>query len=170
MKNKNLIISTLIPIVILASWSLYLSLVRAQGEVIELSIKARDPRDLLAGQYLTYAVDYGNVNCLQKYTDICICFNNNRPAKSSWSGNCNNLPHNGQCSKYLKASCRWSTPETGIEKYYIPEEYSPYLKRVPDKSSIVVRLDGYGNGIVTDFLIDQKPLAEYIKTTHLQQP
>ena len=173
-KSKILqVLAAFLPVCVLLIWVAYLTFIVKGHDSIMLSVKAYDPRDLLSGHYLQYAIEYGPaMPCARdgnfgesRFTD-CVCFDQSpdgSPATTSWSGDCNARPPYG-CPLWVTGTCENGRYEVGIERFYIPEEFSKPLRRVPDNSTIQVHLNGKGNGIVTDFFVAGQPLKVYVES------
>jgi uncharacterized membrane-anchored protein len=163
MTQTNVIVRVFLPFAALGCWAAYLWLTSAYGVAVELPVAGFDPRDLLAGHYLTYAVDYGRSVCSNRAdNDRCVCFSASKPASVVWDGECSAMPQD-RCTVYLRGRCSWRGFEAGIERYYIPESFSASLSRVPQKSTIEVRINGFGQGVVTKFFVDGVPLLDYAR-------
>ena len=64
-KKKLRLLAISIPIVAIAAWIASYAFVAHSGETVRLRIQGYDPRDLLAGHYLRYTVNFGNpVECI----------------------------------------------------------------------------------------------------------
>ena len=189
MRKKIAYFAFLLPFVALAFWVYGLSHTASFGESVVLKVAAYDPRDLLSGHYLQYSLDFSPDSSAATDTssaagdssgrtanfrpcsiessssERCVCLKPGaalEPAQVLWMGACaEELLEN--CKHYLRGSCENSRFETGLERYYFPDEYSTLLRHAPAGSKILVRLDGTGSGVVTDFFVKDQPLLKYLK-------
>lgn len=153
------------PVVVLAGWTAQHLYTAASGAPIRLRVRAYDPRDMLAGHYLQYQIDYSSDPCqtIKDAEEGCVCFQRSSQKKEAvveWSGACEARP--ASCDLWLKGRCRGRF-ETGLERYYLSEAAARRLPRVPQNSSIAVHLDGSGGGVVTEFFAEGVPLGDYLR-------
>jgi len=166
MKRWHWVFALALPCVVLGAWLARLEWGSRVGEEVTLKVVAYDPRDLLSGHYLQYAVQYGLDPCLGQPQGVseetCICLESSAAgtAVGRWTGVCTARP--ASCSQYLKGHCEYSRFQAGIERYYIPEDYSQILTRFPPNATIRVRLSGDGAAQITAFLVDGAPLAQFV--------
>lgn len=69
-KVKNLVL-TMMPAVLLAVWAGYLLWQISAGMPVKIKLRGYDPRDLLAGQYISYVLDWEATDCAQFAQGIC---------------------------------------------------------------------------------------------------
>ena len=69
-KVKNLVL-TMMPAVLLAVWAGYLLWQISAGMPVKIKLRGYDPRDLLAGQYISYVLDWDATDCAQFAQGIC---------------------------------------------------------------------------------------------------
>jgi len=70
--KKNILVSILLlPIICLACWFLFLTCSQIGTKEVRLYITGYDPRDLLAGRYLAYQIDWEKTDCTQFENNIC---------------------------------------------------------------------------------------------------
>lgn len=162
--KKGLLFSVALPVMVMATWVAQLTWKSTVGTRVQLSVQGYDPRDLLAGHYLMYRVDYGDLGVCLDYantaSDQCVCLNQPEPSsphRADWFGAC---PDKGNCPLFLRGACENGRFLAGIERFYIPEGYQVELAVVPENASIVVNVTGSGDAQVLDFLIDNVPLSE----------
>lgn len=159
-KRILLLLALLIPIVALMSSAWLKSVQRSNGEEVILPIEGFDPRDLLAGHYLIYRVDYGlATRCTEHESEAAVCL---RPEQKMYAIDA--LP--ASCELFIRGYCDSSADfSAGIERFYIPEEYAEALeKQVRDKQGeIVLSVDSKGNAAIRDLLIDGKPWKESVQ-------
>jgi len=167
MNSRKLLLALLLPALVLALWLAKLETRRVQGREVVLEVQAYDPRDLLSGHYLQYAVNYGTTPCQLNFDRgqavVCVCLDPraaDQPASALWSGACSARPDD--CELYLQGTCEYSRFVTGIERFYIPEAYAAKLVQFPPNATIKVRVAGDGSALVKEFLVDGAPLSDYV--------
>ena len=150
--KKMLVIALAIPIMALATLTAYKKYVLSFGTEVVLPIIGYDPRDLLAGHYLIYRIDYGVENICaanlgQQTGYVCL-----EPKMFSFS-------EPDSCKKLIAGECINGRFEAGIEKYYVPQEKAKDLEaQVQSKTaSIVLSLTRGGQAQVKDLLVDGQP-------------
>lgn len=145
-----------------------------EGTLVEFEVGGYDPRDLLAGHYVIYRVNYGNEPICGVGADEskfaysqnrCICLKVDpldRLAVVSSVEPCDrsNKP---SCPLWIKGTCDYSGRfEAGIERFYIPEAYSQFLLTVPAETRVVVNVTSKGRALVKDLKIAGEDLETYI--------
>jgi uncharacterized membrane-anchored protein len=157
-RAQQLALAIALPLVLLAAnatWHLYQ---RSQGVEARLPIRGFDPRDLLAGHYLTYKVDYKlgdfcNITQITQRQEHTICL---APLQSVADSSCT-LPLSGVCSA--------TGFNTGLERFYIPEQYAQTLDQaIRDQKGEIVIMVKNGKGTVKDLMIENKNWLEFVNT------
>jgi len=174
MKNKILPIALIIPILALVGWVASLSSAKSSGELIRLAVVGYDPRDLLAGHYLNFQVSIAPVEPCGTTPQInpletCVCFSkkastgNSIPeiAESYWGGDCASRP--ADCQIFMRGSCSGSRFESGLNRFYFPEQFAGVLKVVPPQSSVTVSMDRKGAAQLHEFYVAHKTLDQYAR-------
>ena len=70
--RKNVLMAVLgAPIVFLLLWVVFLALSQIGAKEVKVVITGYDPRDLLAGRYLAYQIDWDKTDCAQFKDGIC---------------------------------------------------------------------------------------------------
>ncbi len=154
------------PLVLFLGWMAYHAAVASWGQEVELAVVGYDPRDLLSGHYVQYRVDYGIEPCGGGEGDVaeprCLCFERlGSFPPVSWYGHCGDKP--ATCRNMLRGQCVGGRLEAGIERYYFPEEHRDLLARLPEGSSIKVRLDGSGGGQVVGLYVDGVAVERWVE-------
>lgn len=163
MSRIKVILASLIPVVGLFIWCARIYLTTATGTVVEFNVRGYDPRDLLAGHYIRYTVDYGDYPVCQDVQDDpahCICLETmpeSGIAVASWSGACRQNP---DCDLVLAGRCQHSRFLADIERFYIPEQYAQVLMVAPPDSTIRVVI-GNRKGYVVDYLVNGEGVQDY---------
>jgi uncharacterized membrane-anchored protein len=163
--SARVLFSILVPIVALGWWNVQIGSVLSQGFQVELQVEGYDPRDLLAGHYIQYRINYGEplICGPEDYDEKCVCL---KPTASIVSAadrvvTCDEAG-NAACPVFIRGTCNGTGRfEAGIERFYFSEQYSDKLMTVPPNSRIKVRLSHNGEAVVEDFLADGKPIAVY---------
>jgi uncharacterized membrane-anchored protein len=136
---RGVIFAIIIPILSLASLTIYKRHILTTGEEVTLKITGYDPRDLLSGHYLTYRVEYGVDNiCPRTYSNrsgfVCL---SSKKFSYRWPENCK-LMIQGKCDGRLFRA--------GIERFYISEDQAKKLDRIVRDSKASIRLSVPANG------------------------
>lgn len=170
--NKSTLFAVALPLAVLLAWETRLEWLIRSGTEVRLAVNGFDPRDLLAGHYLTYAVDFGPENlCPQSFSgtdegqETCVCLSENATTgvyQATWSGACDESP--AQCGPFVKGTCLYGMFASDINRFYFPESFQSSLAIVPEKSTIRVVLTSEGRGIVTGFAVDGVDVLEYAKS------
>jgi uncharacterized membrane-anchored protein len=147
-KKNILIVFLILPIVVLLCMTGYRQNNLSAGRDFTLPIIGFDPRDLLAGHYLTYTIDYGIEACHKNEStkSVYICMEPrakmiNKPADCKW---------------FVHGECNWGRFTANLERFYIPEDMGkPLEEKIRNKKgSIVITVTPSGNSMVKDLLID----------------
>lgn len=156
------LISVIIPILGLAGLALQKAIIVEGGVPVKFPISGYDPRDLLAGHYVTYQVEYGmddlcHLNEHQESQALnagsvptCLCFTDiSTVPPLGYSESCDNVQH---CDLYLKGECNYHQFTAGIERFYVNELKAADIDTTvrQGKSRIVVKIDSLGSAIVSD--------------------
>lgn len=159
---KLKVIAIVLPVLVISAW-IGSYVYRANiGAEIELPVYGYDPRDLLAGHYLQYRVEYGGQLECQGHTERCVCLHKvGAHFAAQASLDCNAAFDS--CEHVLRGKCVGSQFIAGIERYYFPEQFTKELRTVPDDATIKLRLSKDGKGVVTGFYITGKPLTDWLK-------
>lgn len=167
-QSKKLVAALLLPIATLMLLAVYKGIKVSIGKTVVIPISGYDPRDVLAGHYLTYQVDY---NCPGLCSDegspnaeyICVRQLQGNQVESQVVSSPDEAIEEG-CDAVIRGSCgKWGRFEAGIERFYIPEKKSELLDSIARerKGKIVVRVDGRGNATIRDLLINDRSWKEY---------
>lgn len=154
MSGKHRFVGALMfPILCLAVFVLWNVWIETQGQKLTLPIRGFDPRDLLAGHYLAYRIEYGfeslctdPKNQHEKKTYVCFA-----PKKILGA-----RPQSSVCRKYLKGVCKNGRFQTGLDRFYIPQKYARKVEQavINKRGEVILSLDGIGGAAITDLLID----------------
>jgi uncharacterized membrane-anchored protein len=159
-----------IPLLALLGWCLALGIGLSQGTEVRLRIEGYDPRDLLSGRYIRYALSEGNsggrchLGAPPPNDTYCGCLTPELDSPYftlAWIGVCDKKP--ADCTLFLKGSCRTGRFTAGIEEYYIPEELAPALQTIPPNSSIVLAVSRSGRSQAVQMLVEDVPVEEYAR-------
>lgn len=153
MKRLLVIVSLALPIAVLLSLTAYKARIYHQGTEIVLPISGYDPRDLLAGHYITYRVDYGIEGLCSNHAhgrgQVCISGSGNRFVADDDGGS------GYDCARFIKGECRYGRFNAGIERYYIPESKAADLDARVRKGGAKIRLavSPSGHAVVKDLIL-----------------
>ena len=166
--NKAALLAVAFPLAVMGAWLARLDWHERSGTPVQLAVTGFDPRDLLAGHYLTYTVGYGALSICPSEeiapTETCVCLAENsetRIHEATWAGGCNERP--STCGPFIKGTCRYGRFSANIERFYFPEAFQSTLAVIPEKSTITVILRPTGEGLVTGFAVDGVQLLDYAK-------
>lgn len=140
----------LLPLMYLAFWVLYQQRILITGSSFEFPIEAYDPRDLLAGHYLQYTVDYGvDEQCAIQDASAYLCL---KPKKYVLKGS--NLK---QCKLFIKGTCHNGRFSSSIDRFYIPANKGLALQKslISNKATIQVKVSLKGQARVESMKIFQ---------------
>jgi uncharacterized membrane-anchored protein len=167
--NKLAVFAVALPMAVMGGWLARLVWLDHSGTEVRLPVTGFDPRDLLAGHYLTYTVDYGSAGVCPQAVDnevfeTCICLAADTATKThaaTWSGACDSRPT--ACSLFIKGDCEYGRFTANIERFYFPETFQTALAVVPEKSVISVKVTPTGDGLVTGFAVDGVNVLDYVQ-------
>lgn len=155
-----LIAAVLLPIIVLGSVAFQKARISAEGIELRFPIDGYDPRDIIAGHYLVYSVDYGTNACQgpnrikpvnrSQGDAVCLCLTDTLAVPPvSHPIDCEDID-TADCRAVLKGRCERGRFTAGLERYYINEEKAAELDRIvrQGKSRIVVKVDRKGEAIV----------------------
>jgi uncharacterized membrane-anchored protein len=176
--RKNLAVLALVLMVLSPSLLMVKAMYdRANGTIWQVNITGFDPRDLLRGHYLNFRYDWSMLDAAPADhctagQPCCLCLT--RMSDNNYS---DPLARYMACEP--KDAVRASTPSCdsriiggnphGAQIYYVPEKHALRLERLlrggnhDFKMEIAVPRSG-GPAIIRDLYIDQKPLAEFLKS------
>ena len=173
MRDLRLAAALLIPILAIGAWITRLNEVVQNGKLIHVAIRGYDPRDLLAGHYMQYQLDLGEIQpCTEARDELaCVCFTESRDSTQLstplWGGKCSHLP--ADCPVSLSGHCQgFGRFVSGIERFYVPESLAPDVQILPTGASVMARIDR-NQRVVVDLLIDGMPLDIYVEASRKAQ-
>jgi uncharacterized membrane-anchored protein len=174
---NKILISLLVPILALAGWTVMLQSHAVSGKAVRIRIKGYDPRDLLSGHYIRFALDTGELDpCKDRAVnpeglDACVClqpdFDHIHHLIVS-SHACFDV--STYCGIYLRGQCSQGRFTAGVERYSIPEQFAPVLQTIPENSSAEIAIDSSGNGQVLKVLVENEPIEEFAAKLQYQKP
>ncbi|HYX38825.1 MAG TPA: GDYXXLXY domain-containing protein [Oligoflexus sp.] len=173
--SVKLWVALLLPIVVLGLWTLRLRNQGRSGVDVELPVEGFDPLDHISGHYVTYRLAMGRHDpcrptsgpLVDREAVQCLCLDESPSHQPSWGGACEQKP--SSCDLFLKGTCPWSGFTAGVERFYIPETDSAWLKVVPPKSSIIITLNGSGGGLVKAFRPEGQDYKVWIERKKAEQ-
>lgn len=148
--KRRLLFALAAPIVILVGLGLSRQYLRTFGSEVTLPIVGYDPRDLISGHYIVFSVDYGTT---------ALCTNTNLPSSEGFVCLDNRefsyeVPTS--CKQFIRGLCEQGRFNTGLEKYFIPEDKAQSLDQIvrQKRASIVVSVSSTGRAQTKKLLID----------------
>ena len=154
-KNKIILaVSLLVPILALLFTTLNNQYILSTGKEMIFPIAAYDPRDLLAGHYLTYTIDYG-------VRDVCPIMDSKEFMPDAYiclDTHAFSYDHQSNCNVYIKGKCAGNRFTAGVESFYTSERDAAELTQLltANKASIALSILSNGNARVKYLLIDGK--------------
>lgn len=140
--SKFAFLCLIVPSLILLTLTFYKSHLLSSGREIELPISGYDPRDLLAGHYLIYQVDYGVETS---------CYQDNKGKDEAYVCLDNKTFHKGEvpsdCQLFIRGTCEYSRFKAGIERFYIPQDKASELEKIVLKNKSKIKLSVLPNGV-----------------------
>ncbi|MCB1172100.1 MAG: GDYXXLXY domain-containing protein [Leptospiraceae bacterium] len=142
-----LLFALALPILVLGFQATRLAVVRGTALRVQLPIEGYDPRDLLAGHFITYQLKLADRSqCQDRRKSACLCFDeiSERPRYSRLRG-CHD--HDLQyCAAYIKGSCQSGRFRAGVEKFFIPESEAAELDQRVRRDGAWIELAVETNG------------------------
>ena len=163
--NRWAVVALFMPIFILASLVFWHQTRLMQGKTVTLAITGMDPRDILAGNYLSYGVVFPNVTpcpSSNSATDnAVICLD---PPNFEYGIR----PSLARCDLFIRGKCNAGQFQTDLNRFYIPAEYGIELEHSiqTGDGSIKVVVSTDGHAVVDDLLMNGKPWKQYIEEQH----
>lgn len=71
LKNLRNYVAVFVPVILFVAFCGYFFIQIALGTEVKVRIQGFDPRDLLAGHYIRYSIDWENTDCAQFPNKIC---------------------------------------------------------------------------------------------------
>jgi hypothetical protein len=139
---------------------------------IRVEIEGYDPRDLLAGLFITFALAGTGQHCPEtEATEWCVCYLQ-QPTRNVYipfeGANCGQRP--AYCDIFLRGTCKYSRFTAGAERYSIPEQLAPALLRVPPNSSVTLSVDNEGNALVEQMFVEDETVETYAERVLRETP
>ena len=133
------------------------------SQELVLPIEGVDPRDLLSGRFLVYKIRY-DLKCpavkSYPYTKTAYaCFDSEKNRYVTLSA-----PPGG-CTLFIKGRCKSQSFETGVYRYYIPDQQAPRWEGLfgqARQKSAVLSVTKKGHIFTKDILIDGRSLKSFI--------
>lgn len=148
-KRAALLAAILIPLAGLAHLVYSYQTTLARGTTVTFPIRGYDPRDILAGHYLTYQIDYGvQPPSCEKEKPICFCIEDrsSTPPRGHFE-DC----ASSSCKTAIRGICRYSAFTAGIERWYLTEAKAVEIRAAPG-DKVVVAVGPDGQALVKDFI------------------
>ena len=160
------IVAILIPFAALGAWLYQMEKIVITGTELEFPVTGYDPRDLLAGHYLTYRINYGETKICEgdAGTVKCVCLSALSPSGYSSATSVNNCEAvgAGDCTLFIRGTCgSFDRFEAGIERINFPENLANRLFAIPEGATVKVRVDENGNAVATNMFINGMSLGEF---------
>lgn len=158
LNHKKTVFAFVLPLVFLIGMSGMNEYYLRTSKTVMFPVEGYDPRDLIAGYYLRYKVNYG-LKCPdsknKKDSDLIayICVQPERKITLF------RPPEN--CSFFIKGRCgsKGKFHSSSVDRYYIPENKAKTLEKLfmsAKEKQVVLSVTKKGRALVKDILIDGK--------------
>jgi uncharacterized membrane-anchored protein len=173
MNKKILIFALAFPLAVFIAITIYKQAKITMGQEIILPISGFDPRNILAGHYLIFRIDYGlgdDTACSDWENDskAYVCMNKDVDKPDEYHSSLTTYTTEAdiladRCTAIIKGKCEKGRFTANIEKFYIPEENARSLDRAVRnrQGKIVLSVTKGGSVAVKDLLIDGKSWRKY---------
>lgn len=150
-----------LPLIALAVWVGFLAHARTSGQMVALPITGYDPRDLLAGQYLSVRIDYGQeIKCAEnkrRYSRTAyLCLDTFQVTEEK-------IPSG--CSVFIRGTCSGKRFYDNVRRFYVSEQSAPVLeqalRRSELKPQILLSVDKDGTPYPVDLILEGMPWREW---------
>ena len=171
--NKTKIL-LFIPVFILLGWTLSVQAMISGGTKLDLPVRGYDPRDILAGHYLSVEVDYDAFpsDCKKNEKEKGIQrVKGQEPWQKRAAFFCADtgrvlLGDVSDCKTFIKGYCRYNRFHDDISRFYIPEKMSRTLeKAVRDKQNnpmLRLSVTPDGRAFPTELILQNMPFKEWM--------
>ncbi|MGN0903991.1 MAG: GDYXXLXY domain-containing protein [Alphaproteobacteria bacterium] len=158
---KKTIALLVLPLIVLAVWVGVLAHGRMSGQMVALSITGYDPRDLLAGQYLSIRIDYGQeIECAEnkrRYSrPAYLCLDTLQVTEERTPSD---------CSVFIRGTCSGKRFYDNVRRFYVSEQSAPVLEKALRRSElkpqILLSIDADGTPYPVDLILDGMPWREW---------
>jgi len=150
--SKYFLAALLFPIVLLGALVVFKAYKLEAGKKFTVPIEAYDPRDLLSGHFLRFRISFEDKDpCYSPNAsnslDHYYCLSTGKFITS------NDIPG---CEAWLSGTCDGSRFETGLDRFYVPENEAKFLEGMlrGKKASLVLSVDSQGKAMIDDLLIE----------------
>lgn len=155
-----------LPVVGLLIWIGILEYDFRHARRIEVPIVGYDPRDLISGHYVEFRLDLGDQNPCKAVeqspdqSELCLCWQPGDVAALAWALPCKS--RSDSCEVLMRGTCSKQQFVGGIERFYIPENDTPYLQQLPSQSTLVVRVTKDGRSFADELKPARTPYKKWI--------
>lgn len=168
--RKRVFFALIVPLMVMGAWYFrWYRIIKSEYRV-EFAVAGYDPRDLLSGHFLNFKVELGsfepsicsNFRAIQG-VDTCVCVGKSDGSKFDQALSSHECGSQS-CEVFLKGSCdsqRFRADNLNV--FYFDEKYSRLLAVIPPNASIVVHVNGRGDGLIKDFKVDGMPYQDWVK-------
>lgn len=158
---KKTVTLLVLPLIVLAVWVGVLAYGRMSGQMVALSITGYDPRDLLAGQYLSIRIDYGR--------DIECAKNKQRHSRTAYlcldTLQVTEEQTPSDCSVFIRGTCSGKRFYDNVQRFYVSEQSAPVLEKALNhsglKPQILLSIDAEGTPYPVDLILEGMPWREW---------
>ncbi|MBR1946367.1 MAG: GDYXXLXY domain-containing protein [Alphaproteobacteria bacterium] len=155
-----------LPVFILLGWTLSVQSMISQGTKIDLPVRGYDPRDILAGHYLSVAVDYDSFPSECKTEDKELRWKKREAFFCASSGRIV-LERRADCRAFINGYCWYDHFYDNVSRFYVPEETAGQLEKAVRKkeNNPVLRLSVTpdGKAFPIELILQGMPYKEWLK-------
>ena len=155
-----------LPIFVLLAWTLSVQSMIARGTKLDLPVRGYDPRDILAGHYLSVAVDYSSFPSECKTEDKEMRWKKRDAFFCASSGRIV-LEKQTDCGAFIKGYCWYDRFNDNVSRFYVPEEVAGRLEKEIRKKEnnpmLRLSLTPDGRAFPVEFILQGMPYKEWLE-------
>ena len=174
--NKTKILLFL-PVFILLGWTLSVHSMIAEGTKLDMPIRGYDPRDFLAGHYLSVTVDYDSFpsECKidEKSMDKKLRWEKREAFFCAGSGRIV-LKKTEDCGTFIKGYCMYNRFNDNVSRFYVSEKKADQLEKAVRNRELnpMLRLSVTrdGRAFPVDLILQNMSYKEWLQLNHSKTP
>ncbi|MBR1778652.1 MAG: GDYXXLXY domain-containing protein [Alphaproteobacteria bacterium] len=161
-----------LPVFVLLGWVISVQAMISEGTKMELPIRGYDPRDILAGHYLSVEVnfdDYPSECAVKEDQNKSLRWQKRDAFFCSSSGRIV-LERTADCGAFIKGYCQYNRFHSNISRFYVPERASLVLERAvrnrDNDPMLLLSVAKNGQAYPLDLILQGKPFKEWLELRH----
>jgi len=155
-----------LPVFVLLGWTLSVQSMIAEGTKLDLPVRGYDPRDILAGHYLSVSVDYDSFPSECENEDRHIRWKKQTAYFCAGSGRIV-LERDAECGVFIKGYCGYKRFYDDISRFYVSEKTAGKLERAirNNENNPMLRLSVTqdGRAFPVDLILQGMSYKEWLK-------